>query len=306
MRRPRARRDGTSPFFSPAVPHPLVIALIVSRADPASVNIRDRLLELASWENAGDVEGIPMRRYMDVVMAEVEGLHLEVDNLDRLVARAAQQVPEAVLVASKHRAQSGAQSMTVHPIGNYGAAEFGGKPQRLVPAPARLMANALRFLAEEAAAAKVPHAVTYEATHHGPYLETPTAYIEIGTSEGDWSNPVNGKVVAQAILRLAEVPEDFEGPVLVGVGGSHYAPRATDLARKKECAFGHLIPTYQLQTPGGLPLDLVRQAVEGTRPRPDGYYLDDRNLKGEEAAVVKFLEDMGLKRYHESDLRDRS
>jgi len=283
-----------------------VIALIISREDPASLNIRDRLLELVSWEPAGDAEGLPVRRYMDMVMAEIATSHLETDHVDRLVAAAVKQVPEAVIVASRHRAQSGSQSLTAHPIGNYGAADFGGKAETLVPVPARLLTQALRFLQEEAVTRRLPHAVAFEATHHGPYLETPTLYLEIGTSEADWADPANGRALAATLIRLAECPEEYEGPVLVAVGGSHYAPKAADLVRKKACAIGHIIPAYHLQAPGGLKPHLVQQAVQKTRPRPEGYFLDDRGLKGEEKPVIAALEAMGLKRYGEKDLKDRT
>jgi D-aminoacyl-tRNA deacylase len=38
-----------------------------------------------------------------------------------------------------------------------------------------------------------------------------------------------------------------EVPIAVGVGGGHYVPRITDVAREKIVAFGHMLPSYALE-----------------------------------------------------------
>lgn len=144
---------------------------------------------------------------------------------------------------SIHRSESGTATYTVHPLGNPGgSAELGGKPRRLVPAAPRLMTDALRRLSEEGAALGLP--ACFEATHHGPFLETPAFFAEIG---GEPSSSVPG---AAAVGRLANVlPELEEDPrdlPVVGIGGGHYAPHFTDLARRRHWAFGHILSRHAL------------------------------------------------------------
>ena len=50
--------------------------------------------------------------------------------------------------------------------------------------------------------------VTYEVTHHGPYLETPTLFIEIGSSEATWGDRDAARAIARALteVRVTECP----------------------------------------------------------------------------------------------------
>lgn len=251
---------------------PLRILVLVSRPDAASVNIRDALLELSHWRETAAFEGLPVREQGDFVMVETDELHIHADGIDARL-RAAGHAFDAVLVASKHRAESGKPALTVHPIGNFHDAQVGGRPQRLVPAAPRLMARVLRGLQKEAGGAGAKHQVTFEATHHGPLLDTPTAFVEIGTDEAAWSDAALGKRVARAILASAEPSPFDDAPVLVALGGSHYAPRATDLARQGRANIGHIVPGYALDK--GLAPEVILDIIRCT-PGCQGYTLDPR------------------------------
>lgn len=246
------------------------LLVLVSRADPASTNIRDALLAMVSWKDVGAFEGLPVRSHGAFLMAETPTMHLDADLLDARL-KAAGFAFDAVLVASRHRAESGKPALTVHPIGNWGAADFGGRPGRLVPAAPRLMGRVLRRLHAEAAGLK--HDVTFEATHHGPYLETPTMFVEIGTDEAAWADPDLGRRVARAMLAAAEPSVGDEAPVVVMIGGSHYAPRATDLVREAKLNVGHILPAYAIER--GVAPAAVLEAIART-PGCQGYYLDPR------------------------------
>lgn len=244
--------------------------ILVSRPDPASVNIRDALLDMEAWKERGHFEGLPVRERPGFLLAEVDRLHLDCDGLDARL-RAAGLSFDAILVASKHKAESGKPALTVHPIGNLGPADFGGRPQRLVPAAPLLMSRVLRRLVAEAAGLK--HQVTFEATHHGPYLETPTAFVEIGTDERAWSDPLIARRVARALLAANEPSAGDAAPTLVLLGGSHYAPRATDLVRNARANVGHIVPGYAIER--GVDPGTLLEAIRLT-PGCQGYHVDPR------------------------------
>lgn len=246
--------------------------ILVSRADPASVNIRDALLDMGGWDETGSFRGLPTRRHANgLLMAEIAPLHLEADLVDREL-KAAGLAFDVVLVASKHKAESGKPALTVHPIGNLGpTAEFGGRPSSLVPTSPVVMGRVLRRLAGEAGGLK--HEVTFEATHHGPYLETPTMFVEIGTDERAWSDPELGRRVARALLASVEPSVGDDAPALVMMGGSHYAPKATDLVKKARANFGHIVPAYALDR--GVSPGVILDAIRGT-PGCRGYFVDPR------------------------------
>ncbi|HVL48805.1 MAG TPA: D-aminoacyl-tRNA deacylase [Candidatus Thermoplasmatota archaeon] len=267
----------------------MTLAILVSRADPASVAIRDALLGEASWETRGDFGAAPLRVGPDLVIAEVEGLHLFEESIGERLAAALGETPEAIFVASKHKAASGSPSLTVHPVGVWGdVAEYGGKPRSFAPAPARRMAQALRALAREAKGLR--HAITYEVTHHGPWTGVPLAFVEVGSTEEEWSKPEPARAVARALLAVSREPPGDE-PVVLGLGGGHYAPKCVDLALKGRAAPGHMLPGYAIDQ--GVARETVLAALAAT-PGVAGYALDSRGSKNGYDEVRAILEDAGV------------
>ena len=71
------------------------------------------------------------------------------------------------------------------------------------------------------------------------------------------------------------MPKDT--PVILGIGGGHYAPRFTDVALEKNVAFGHMIPKYQIEA-GNIDDAMLEQAIEKT-PNIKGVYFHRKSLK---------------------------
>lgn len=270
--------------------------ILVSRADSASLTIRDALLDAGGWEDAGSFHGLPVRTRGDFLMVEVEPWHLECDLVDRSL-KAAGHAFDAVLVASRHRAESGRPALTVHPIGNYGEAEAGGVSKRLTPSAPVVMSRILRRLQVEVNGLK--HSATFEATHHGPFLETPTCFVEIGSDESAWTDPLLGKRVARAMLAAATPSEGDDSPILVGLGGSHYAPKFGDLVKQKRANIGHIVPGYQLER--GLDHGVLLEAIRNT-PGCQGYYLDPRSLTKPPDVALETFGAMELGWWTDADL----
>ncbi|TMA02562.1 MAG: hypothetical protein E6J99_01090 [Methanobacteriota archaeon] len=117
--------------------------LVASEADEASLSQRDELLGLESWKDEDPFGGRPAWRLRDLILLTIPEPHLDRDHLDRDLESGFQEPADLVVYLSKHRSESGRPSLTVHPIGNPGAAEFGGQPQTLVPSAPRWMTAAL-------------------------------------------------------------------------------------------------------------------------------------------------------------------
>ena len=267
--------------------------LVASEADEASVNQRAALLALATWSEAALFEGRPSHRRGDTLLVSIAESHLSRDHLDRDVGAAFGERPELVVYLSKHRSESRTPSLTVHPIGNPKGADFGGRPGMLVPAAPRWMTAALRRLRVEASG--LPYEVTFEAPHHGPYLEAPTFYIEQGSTEREWADTRAAAAIARALLDLNPV----DAPVAVGLGGGHYAPRHTDVAVARRVAFGHLLPGHALE---GLGDAVLAQAVSRT-PDATLAYIHRKSLgKPETRALESRVTALGLRVVHEADL----
>ena len=236
-----------------------MLLVVASSADEASVNIRDRLLETGGWAEAGAFDGSPAWRRGEGLLVTMREHHLYVDHLDRKVREALAVTPDAVVYVSRHRAASGRNSLTVHPIGNWHAAEFGGRAGDVVPAAPGLMTDALRRVA--AGARELDYAVTFESTHHGPYLETPTFYVEVGSDVRAYEDRRAASVLARAVLEATD-PGD---PVALGVGGGHYMPRVTDVALARRISFGHLLPSHALESPNYPAIERAITRTAGAR-----------------------------------------
>jgi D-tyrosyl-tRNA(Tyr) deacylase len=258
-----------------------MILIVTSSEDAASMNIRGRLLELAMWESRGSLAGADVLAHESLRMILIPEAHLKADGLDVKFAEAHGSPPALVVFASRHRSQSGKATLTVHPIGNYGSADFGGKPSTLVPSAPREMTFALSRLRHHGAG--LPYEVSYEATHHGPSLSTPTFYIEIGSDETRWPDPKAAEAIAKTILELSGFEPSAAGsraagsqpPIAVGVGGGHYAPRHTDAALAGLASFGHIVPNHALDEE---PERRVEMALEKT-PGAKAVYFHRKAMK---------------------------
>src|SRR5438132_3758229 len=267
--------------------------LVASEGDQAGVHQREELLRLASWTKEEPFGSRAAWRLRDMILLTIPELHLHRDHLDRDLESSFNERVDLVVYLSKHRSESGRPSLTVHPIGNPGPAEFGGQPETLVPSAPRWMTAALRGLRHTGRA--LGYEVTFEATHHGPYLTSPTFFIEQGSTEREWVDREASRAIARALLDL----RPLEAPIAIGLGGGHYVPRHTDVALRRRIAFGHLLATYALAkaSPG-----LLEQAVE----RPEGEtlaYLHRKALsKPEVRDIEQRLERLGLRIVREADL----
>lgn len=270
-----------------------MMLIATSLADPASTNIRERLLEAEGWEEIGTFDDQPAYQRGDRVLVTIKEMHLHRDHLDRQVSEDLGIRVEVVAYASRHRSESGMRSFTVHPLGNFREAEFGGLPRRLVTTAPHWMTQALRLLARRVA--RLDYTVSFEATHHGPYLEAPTFYIEVGSDERAWLNLEAARAIADVLLELQ--PE--RGLVALGIGGGHYVPRITDVALRRRVSFGHLIPSY---VAGSLDDDMLYQAMEKS-PEVEVAYVHRKAFRAaERRRLEEMLRDHGLRVVRQADI----
>lgn len=278
-----------------------VRVFLVSNPDTASRNIRDGVLQEASWETTRhEFDGAPVLRLVDdegpfpVLMAEIKDWHITREQIGEELQKVLGPV-ESILVLSRHRAASGKPSLTVHPVGNPGAAaDAGGRPRTPTPTQPHVLAAAFRALVDEAKMAGLDHAVTLEATHHGPETKVPLSFIEVGSSEEHWGDPEPGRVVARAALRaVRHVPEEGTMTVM-GVGGPHYAPRFGELLLNTGSSLGHMIADYHFKGDAEPPgRDVLAAFLEASAPpggQVDGVYVDRKSLPG--PARRQVLEDL--------------
>ncbi len=271
-------------------------SIIISTEDIASRNIRDRLLEAEDWEEIGEFRSFPAYGRKNHVMVQHEKPHRYAEGIDAEVERFLGERPELMIFASKHKSESGKRALTVHAVGNYGKAEYGGKESTLSVSCPILMTEALRLVNRYNQLGDF--SVSYEVTHHGPYLEIPSFFIEIGSTEEEWKNRMAGEAIAKAILELGEIRESKDR-VAIGIGGGHYAPRFSELALEKAISFGHMAPKYAVEN---LDRKMLKQMVE--KSGAEYVYFHKVGLKRSQITEMRnILEDMGVRRIKSDEMQ---
>ena len=261
------------------------IVIVSSTQDEASTNIKKGLLDLNNWEKGKTFFDEPIYQHSslsDLYLVTIKDKTIIHEGLEHELSDQLQIKPSQIIFISRHRSKSGDPTLSTHPIGNFGEAKFGGKTKKLTPSMPRLMTTLLRTMKDKAEENNLIHEVTYEVTHHGPFLSTPTLFAEVGSTLEEWKKEKPARIVADSLLTVLhdksyESEYTDEMPVLIGIGGGHYAPRFTTVAFKRNVAFGHMIPTYHIK-PGHIDKDMLKKAIQAS-PNVNGVYLDRKSLK---------------------------
>ncbi|MEM1514106.1 MAG: D-aminoacyl-tRNA deacylase [Candidatus Thermoplasmatota archaeon] len=208
-----------------------MLCIVFSKEDEASINISKFILQARKWKMEKEF-------YIsdDFLLYFIDDLHIYHDNIDKEIEEKGYKI-DTLIFASRHASLQSRKTLSVHAIGNFGIAEYGGKNYELVKCNPFLMLSALKILKEKNLE---KYEVCYEATHHGPYLEKPSFFIEVGSTTQEWNDEKACKAIGETILEIFEEKKTSA----IGIGGGHYAPRFTEIAIEKNVAFGHIAPKY--------------------------------------------------------------
>jgi len=257
------------------------IALVSSLADPGGSAIHGALSCLLAEPH----DPYPLERH-ELLHHRVEGRLIHQDGIDRGLDA------DLLIFLSRHTSQNPVPVLTVHVTGNLGPAAFGGRERSLAPAAPAWMHAVLFGLARNAPAG---YRVAYEVTHHGPTeLATPSFFVEVGSTEQQWRDPVAAAAAARSVLSAEPVP----CIPLVGFGGTHYAARQTHIALSGRGAFGHIAHSREIPL---LDRDMLRAMVEKTGAV--AAYIDRKSLSaGDLGRLEALLSREGIQTISENDL----
>ena len=273
------------------------IAIIASLKDSAGVNIRNNLIELFNPEKTGEkFDNNDVCQY-NKIPDKIIKLYLTNDelifseNIDKRIDA------DFLIFASRHRSKENKPSFTVHPIGNWNRADFGGKERALCPSSAFLLKNLfielnkIFFLLLKGK----NFDVTMEATHHGPYVKKPAVFVEIGSTDKEWKDSQNGEIIARTIMNALEtfkVPEHEAGWIsALLLGGGHYVQAGNKAMLNTNYAIGHICPKHLL---GHITEDILLQAVERVTPKPSVVLLDWKGLGQFKQKIAALLDNAKL------------
>ncbi|HPD74494.1 MAG TPA: D-aminoacyl-tRNA deacylase [Methanoregulaceae archaeon] len=255
------------------------IALVNSRQDKAGCNIRKNLEDLLDGKGRQDAATYEF--------LAIEGRLIHADAVDREIDC------DLVMFISRHSSVNPVPVLTVHVTGNFRAAELGGEARTLAPAAPAMMQAVLRGLARRCPPG---YRAAYEVTHHGPTgIRHPSFFVEIGSTEKEWTDEYAGRAVAESILAAAPAGDPVP---LIGFGGNHYAVRQTEIALATRGAFGHIAHSREV---AALDAAMVLQMAEKTGSV--AAYIDKKALSKEDLAnLIPLLDGAGIPRLSETDI----
>lgn len=250
-------------------------AIVVSKKDPAGMNMFNFFTE--KFKLTSNVfDGNTIFEYKDMMLVRVNTELVYADNLKDLDC-------DEIIFASRHSSAAGEPALAAHICGNFGPNDLGGEVGKLSIASA----NTMRNIFQEMSKCSLDFQVTMEATHHGPYLDTPHCWIELGSDEVSWKNEEAAEFLANSIIKGLENTEVT--PTAIGLGGGHYSKKFNQF--EGEFAFGHILPKYNQEF---LNKKMVEYMIERTTPTPETIFIDKKGISNQ-SKVQEMLKDFDLR-----------
>ncbi|MDP7116259.1 MAG: D-aminoacyl-tRNA deacylase [Candidatus Woesearchaeota archaeon] len=257
-------------------------AIIVSQKDIAGLTIKDALLEKGFSETQESFDNTPIYEKNNLKLYTLETETILSEHLDKRIKA------DMLIFATRHKSESGKPTLCCHFPGNWSKAEYGGKDATLCPTNPSILKKVYLKLKE---LGPEGFDVTMEATHHGPELNTPVMFIEIGSGEEQWKDKEAGSVLAETILNITSSPELPPQKIAICIGGNHYCSQFNKVVEKHDIAISHVCPKYHLEA---LNEDLLKQAIEKTPGKVDFILLDWNGLSSQKQKVKEILENLKL------------
>ncbi|CAK9147910.1 unnamed protein product [Ilex paraguariensis] len=258
----------------------MVTLVVATTTDPASIGPASALLAMPGWHPGPLIQDMPSFVNKEVRLLQHNSSIVKEVHLDKRWEEATGEVVDEVIFLSKHTAVSNRPALTVHPIGVPHLLEgdtlpAGGKPGWAAP-PSPRIGPWLRLLKTIAESHNLTpeFEVTLEATHHGPEINSPTMFLEIGSTEEYWKRQDAAQAIAlvgylfvciDSFVTMFLLLLVWEGlglgggvdvgnwsrnngrnKILLGIGGGHYVPRHMDIVLKDGAWVGHLLSGYSL------------------------------------------------------------
>ena len=268
------------------------LAIVYSTRDPAGTGTARRLLRLVGGERSS----CPLAAECHILSDGTRLAGYEADTIElEFIDDTPDPQAEAVIVLSRHSAQSGKPSLTTHHTGNPTSRTLGGEPEKLSISAPPLSKALLKAYLEEAEERGLlgEYEITLEATHHGPTRPSkPLVFIEIGSTPDRWRDPRAQEAMAHAVARVLEHGLAECTPA-AGFGEPHYPVKFTKIHLETEYCMGHIIPRYALPE---TPEHVIREAVEKTWPARAGVaFIHKKSLKAKDRQkLIALLESLGV------------
>ncbi len=242
--------------------------VVASKKDKAGINITTRL---SQFRENPMLSSMKQEAGYDFYLVDEEIIYTNNLNPEKINKY------DFIIFASKHTSEKKEKTLSVHAPGNWRKADFGGEDGKICRSSAlfqkqifeKLKANVEQYHLEK------DYAITMEATHHGPLIDKPCLFIEIGSTDTEWNDRRAGFVIAKTISEaIKEYHENPYNEVAIAIGGPHYCPSFNKIQENSNVAISHVIPKYVLP----LTEEMIKEAIQKTEEEIDFALLDWKGL----------------------------
>jgi len=266
-----------------------MILIVSSTKDIAGMNIAQKIVDLYGFEKLSE-----SFRQNPIYLNRIQNheVKLVFVNEESVYAQYITDYfyPQLIVFVSRHSSESGIPTLSVHTPGNLGEAKLGGLPRRVSVSPASAMKNALLEMTRLKDEMKLNYQVSYECTHHGPSLNVPTMFVELGSSLAQWKDLKAAEAVAHAAI--AAVSKEITYPAALGVGGPHYNDRFTKTVLNSSKAFGHIIPKYAIPQ---IDAEILKQCIQRTLEKVESAVFDWKGMRGaDKQCLISWLKSLNV------------
>ncbi len=275
--------------------------VLCSRVDAASMNIKNKIEELLEESGSRVTEeieksGMRLKKYRELSIVEIEHRLIYADGIDRKISETFNLEIGEIVFASRHTSKDGRRLLSCHVSGNVATADYGGKPYSLAKPSPITMKNYSLSLVRKMKDYGLDYTFSLEVTHHGPSeVDVPSAFYEIGSTEKEWKDETAARAVAESILEALGITGERkeEWIVAVGIGGTHYAPRQTEIELNTSVAFAHNFAKYTFE---GLNKDFLKYAIE--RSEAEIVIIDEKSTVSKiKKMVSEVCDEVGVEMY---------
>ena len=272
-------------------------------------------LEYAVITSKKDTAGRNIKEALEKFGSKVYEFDKDIVNLEDIDEEESIKDAELIIFASRHYSGEGRKNFCVHSIGNWKKADYGGKDGTLVKTSALMikeMSIILQRNAEEAKSKGIidkEYEFSLEATHHGPYIEKPCMFVEVGGTEKEWSDLKAIEVLARSIKEFItgydehrDNNENNNYKPAIAVGGLHYCQSFNRIQLSSKYAISFIAPKYALP----LNKELIEQAIEKTSEKISTVIIDYKGLGNAEMRdkTITLLRECGLEIIRTSEINN--
>ena len=258
--------------------------IIASKKDKAGINITTALSQFRPNPVLSSMSK-DEKPIFDFYLCEEDTIYTENLNLEKINQY------DFIIFASKHQSEKKEKTLSVHSPGNFRTNDFGGEKEKVCPASAQFNKFMFEKLNEKVKEHELKnYNVTLECTHHGPLIDKPCVFIEIGATEEEWNDRRAAFIIAKTIEETIEqFKENPHRENAIGIGGPHYCPNFNKIQANSNVAISHIIPGYALP----LTKEMILETINKTTEELDFVVLDWKGLgKSEQRQeVIDILEE---------------